>query len=155
MAPVEAGVASPERAGRGARRRSRELALQALYQWLVAGHEADELCREAAAGHELQYADKAYFETLLRGVIERAGALNAALQPFLDRPAKALSPVEHALLLIGAFELSVSLDVPYRVVINEAVELAKAYGGTDGHKYVNGVLDKLAAQLRPGEARKG
>jgi N utilization substance protein B len=91
----------------------------------------------------------------VRGVVERAAELNASLQPFLDRPARALSPVEHALLLIGAFELSVSPDVPYRVVINEAVELAKAYGGTDGHKYVNGVLDKLAAQLRPQEARKG
>jgi N utilization substance protein B len=163
MAPAEAkgvpvkkiGAASRGRAGKGSRRRSRELALQALYQWLVAGHEADDLCREAAAGPELQRVDKAYFETLVRGVVERAAELNASLQPFLDRPARALSPVEHALLLIGAFELSVSPDVPYRVVINEAVELAKAYGGTDGHKYVNGVLDKLAAQLRPQEARKG
>ncbi|HEU5282418.1 MAG TPA: transcription antitermination factor NusB [Burkholderiales bacterium] len=159
MAPAEAkGIpagktgAARGRSGKGSRRRSRELALQALYQWLVAGHEADDLCRQA--GPDLQRADQAYFETLVRGVIERAAELDAGLQPFLDRPAKALSPVEHALLLIGTFELSVSLDVPYRVVINEAVELAKAYGGTDGHKYVNGVLDKLAAQLRPGEARK-
>lgn len=162
MAPAEAkgalvdktGGAARERGGRGARRRSRELALQALYQWLVAGHEAGDLCRDAAAGRELQRADAAYFETLVRGVIERATALDGSLQPFLDRPAQALSPVEHALLLLGTFELSASPDVPYRVVINEAVELAKAYGGTDGHKYVNGVLDKLAAQLRPGEARK-
>jgi N utilization substance protein B len=154
MLAEKAGVAARERAGRGARRRSRELALQALYQWLVAGHEAGDLCAEAA-GRELQRADKGYFETLVRGVVDRAAALDASLQPFLDRPARALSPVEHALLLIGAFELSASPDVPYRVVINEAVELAKTYGGTDGHKYVNGVLDKLAAQLRPGEARKG
>ncbi len=161
MAPAESkgmlaekvGVAARERAGRGARRRSRELALQALYQWLVAGHEAGDLCADAA-GRELQRADKPYFETLVRGVVDRAAALDASLQPFLDRPARALSPVEHALLLIGAFELSASPDVPYRVVINEAVELAKTYGGTDGHKYVNGVLDKLAAQLRPREARK-
>ncbi|MEO8630150.1 MAG: transcription antitermination protein NusB, partial [Betaproteobacteria bacterium] len=83
-----------------------------------------------------------------------AEQLHTALQPFLDRPAKQLSPVEHALLLLGAFELTVAVDVPYRVAINEAVELAKLYGGTDGHKYVNGVLDKLASQARPGEIKK-
>ena len=161
MAPAEAkgtlvenSGATRERAGRGARRRARELALQALYQWLVAGHDADALYREAAAESGVQRADKSYFETLLRGVIARAAELDISLQPFLDRPAHMLSPVEHALLLLGAFELSASPEVPYRVVINEAVELAKAYGGTDGHKYVNGVLDKLAAQLRPHEARK-
>jgi len=91
---------------------------------------------------------------LTRGVLERAADLQAALQPFLDRPAQQLSPVEHALLLIGAYELMFMSDVPYRVAINEAVELAKSYGGTDGHKYVNGVLDKLAAQVRPGEAKR-
>jgi len=154
MATAEAGAAARKDAGRGSRRRSRELALQALYQWLVAGHDADHLCREAAASREFPRADGAYLDTLLRGVIERTAELHAALQPFLDRPATALSPVEHALLLIGAFELTVSPDVPYRVVINEAVELAKSYGGTDGHKYVNGVLDKLAAQVRPNEARR-
>jgi N utilization substance protein B len=126
-----------------------------MYQWLVAGHDADELCRDAVSAREFPRPDQAYLDLLIRGTIERAAELNAALQPFLDRPATALSPVEHALLLIGAFELTVSPDVPYRVVINEAVELAKSYGGTDGHKYVNGVLDKLAAQVRPNEARKG
>jgi N utilization substance protein B len=95
-----------------------------------------------------------HFEALVRGVIEHAGELDAALQPFLDRPASSLSPVEHALLLIGGFELARCPDIPYRVVINEAVELAKIYGGTDGHKYVNGVLDKLAAQLRPAETKR-
>jgi len=91
---------------------------------------------------------------LLRGVIERAAQLVEAVQPFLDRPVEQLSPIERALLLMAAYELIVALDVPYRVAINEAVELAKSYGGTDGYKYVNGVLDKLAAQVRPGEIRK-
>jgi len=91
---------------------------------------------------------------LVHGVIDHANALHAGLQPFLDRPADSLSPVEHALLLIGGYELMQCPDIPYRVIINEAVELAKIYGGTDGHKYVNGVLDKLAAQVRPAEARK-
>jgi N utilization substance protein B len=155
MPIAEAGAASRKNVGRGSRRRAREMAMQALYEWLVAGHDADDLCRDAAASREFPRSDQAYLDLLIRGTIERAAELNAALQPFLDRAAKALSPVEHALLLIGAFELTVSLDVPYRVVINEAVELAKSYGGTDGHKYVNGVLDKLAAQVRPNEARRG
>lgn len=152
MVPAEAGARGTR--AKGSRRRSRELALQALYEWLVAGHDADTLCEAGKSAREYARSDQAYFETLVQGVIERAADLQAGLQPFLDRPAASLSPVEHALLLIGAFELSVSRDVPYRVVINEAVELAKAYGGTDGHKYVNGVLDKLAAQLRPDEARR-
>jgi transcription antitermination protein NusB len=154
MSNAEASARKPERAARGNRRRSRELALQTLYQWLLSGSEADALCRQAAESNGYPRADKDYFELIARGVIEHAADLNAALQPFLDRPAQQLSPIEHALLLIGAYELIYALDVPYRVTINEAVELAKSYGGTDGHKYVNGVLDKLAAQVRPGEIRK-
>jgi len=154
MSPVD-GTAAPARlAARGSRRRSRELALQSLYEWLLTGHDAHTLCLQAAETKESARADKAHFEALVHGVIDNASALHAGIQPFLDRPAQSLSPIEHALLLIGAFELTQSLDVPYRVVINEAVELAKSYGGTDGHKYVNGVLDKLAAQVRPTELRK-
>jgi len=151
-----ADVTAPrsESAPRGSRRRSRELALQALYQWLLSGDEADVICRQAAEQNEYARADADYFEFLAHGVIERAGELRAALQPFLDRPAHQLSPIEHALLLLGAYELLHAPEVPYRVAINEAVELAKAYGGTDGHKYVNGVLDKLAAQVRQKETRK-
>jgi transcription antitermination protein NusB len=145
---------SGARTGSGSRRRSRELALQALYEWLVTGHEADALLRRASEDPEHARSDKPHLDTLVHGVLERAGDLNGGLQPFLDRPAQSLSPVEHALLLIGAFELTACPDIPYRVDINEAVELAKSYGGTDGHKYVNGVLDKLAAQVRPAEARK-
>ncbi len=154
MSGAEVTAPRNQRANRGSRRRSRELALQALYQWLLNRDEADALCRQAAEKKDYARADTAYFELLAHGVIERAGELSAALQPFLDRPAHQLSPIEHALLLLGAYELIYAPDVPYRVAINEAVELAKAYGGTDGHKYVNGVLDKLAAQVRQRETRK-
>ncbi len=151
-----AEIASPRSppASRGSRRRSRELALQALYQWLLNGDEADALCVQVAENKEYTRADTGYFQLLARGVIERAGELHAALQPFLDRPVQQLSPIEHALLLVGAYELMSCPEVPYRVAINEAVELAKAYGGTDGHKYVNGVLDKLASQARQAETKK-
>jgi N utilization substance protein B len=154
MSNAEAPARGKDRAVRGSRRRSRELALQALYQWLLNGDDADALCLQAMEKQDYARAEKTYFELLVHGVIEHAAALQAALQPFLDRPAQQLSPVEHALLLLGAYELMHALDVPYRVAINEAVELAKAYGGTDGHKYVNGVLDKLASQVRPAETRK-
>ena len=154
MSPVDGTAAAAPKAAGGSRRRSRELALQSLYQWLLTGHDADTLCEQAAETKEFARADKTHFEALVHGVIGNASALHAGIQPFLDRPAQSLSPIEHALLLIGAFELTQSLDIPYRVVINEAVELAKSYGGTDGHKYVNGVLDKLAAQVRSTELRK-
>jgi N utilization substance protein B len=154
MSNAEAPGRGKDRAARGSRRRSRELALQALYQWLLNGDDAEALCLQAAEKEGYSRADKAHFESLAHGVIERAGDLQAALQPFLDRPAQQLSPIEHALLLIGAYELMFAVDLPYRVAINEAVELAKAYGGTDGHKYVNGVLDKLASQVRPAETKR-
>jgi N utilization substance protein B len=152
---ARADSAEPQsRTGRGSRRRAREFALQALYQWLFTGDDADTLCRQAAENREWLQADKAHFEALVHGVIENAGPLDDSLQPFLDRPAKTVSPIEHALLLIGGWELAHCPEIPYRVVINEAVELAKSYGGTDGYKYVNGVMDKLAAQLRPAEMKK-
>jgi len=154
MSSAEVVAPRNQPASRGSRRRSRELALQALYQWLLNGDEADTLCSQAAEKKEYARADTGYFQLLARGVIERSGELGAALQPFLDRPAQQLSPIEHALLLLGAYELMYASEVPYRVAINEAVELAKVYGGTDGHKYVNGVLDKLAAQVRQRETKK-
>jgi N utilization substance protein B len=154
MSSAEAPAQGKDRVIKGSRRRSRELALQSLYQWLLNGDSADSLCEQAQEKKDYARTEKAYFEVLTRGVLERAADLQAALQPFLDRPAQQLSPVEHALLLIGAYELMFMPDVPYRVAINEAVELAKSYGGTDGHKYVNGVLDKLAAQVRPREVKK-
>jgi transcription antitermination protein NusB len=154
MSSAEAPAKGKDRVIKGSRRRSRELALQSLYQWLLNGDAADSLCKQAEEKKDYARVEKVYFELLTRGVVERAADLQAALQPFLDRPAQQLSPIEHALLLLGAYELMFMPDVPYRVAINEAVELAKSYGGTDGHKYVNGVLDKLAAQVRPGEAKR-
>jgi N utilization substance protein B len=130
------------------RRRSREFALQGLYQWLLAGTDAVVIATELAETEDFNKSDVAYFRTLLNGAIDNAAELESLIAPFLDRPVNELSPVERGILLLGGYELMRELEVPYRVVINEAVELAKVYGGTDGHKYVNGVLDKLAARLR-------
>jgi len=150
-APEAPAPRSASRSGRNPRRRAREFAVQGLYQWLLAGGSADEVIEHL---HELDgfaRADRAHLDALLHGGIGEASALDAAIGRHVDRPTKQLSPVEHAVLMIGAYELMHCIDVPYRVVINEAVELAKSFGGTDGHKYVNGVLDKTATDLRPAE----
>ena len=136
---------------KNSRRRAREFALQALYQWLVNECGADALLAQFKEQKDFAKADQALVETLLRGVTADADALRNRFAPYLDRPVKELSPVEHALLLLAACELRDHLETPYRVVINEAIELAKSFGGTDAHKYVNGVLDKLATELRPDE----
>jgi N utilization substance protein B len=133
------------------RRRAREFALQATYQWLVNESTAELLLAQLQEQKDFAKADQPLAEALLRGVIANADALRELVRPSLDRDIAQLSPVEHALLLQSAFELRDHLQTPYRVIINEAIELAKSFGGTDGHKYVNGVLDKLAAQLRPAE----
>jgi N utilization substance protein B len=135
----------------GSRRGSRELALQGLYQWLLNQTDADDMLAQIRDMDGFGKADQAYLNLLVQGVVNDADALRQRIQPYLDRPTKNLSPIEHALLLMAACELTTQPETPYRVVINEAVELAKSYGGTDGHKYVNGVLDKLAGELRPGE----
>ena len=135
----------------GSRRGSRELALQGLYQWLVNATDADDMLAQIRDMDGFGKADQAYLKLIVQGVVFNADALREQIRPYLDRPTKNLSPVEHALLLMAACELTTQRKTPYRVVINEAVELAKNYGGTDGHKYVNGVLDKLAAELRPDE----
>ncbi len=136
------------------RRRSREFALQGLYQWQLAGTDAATIEQQLSAAKGFEKTDRAYFSALLAGAIREAQRLEQSLQPYLDRKCAELSPVEHAILLIAAYELENQPDVPYKVVINEAVELAKSYGGTDGFKYVNGVLDKLAADMRPREVAK-
>jgi transcription antitermination protein NusB len=147
------GGAGPKRsaAARNPRRRAREFAVQGLYQWLIAGGSADDVLAHLRELDGFERADRAHLDALLHGGIEQAAALDAAIARHVDRPTRQLSPVEHAVLMIGAYELTHCIDVPYRVVINEAVELAKSFGGTDGHKYVNGVLDKTAADLRPAE----
>jgi N utilization substance protein B len=133
---------------KNSRRLAREFAVQGLYEWLLAGNDVRAIEHRLAELKTFDKADRPLLDSLLNGVVGAAAELDARLQPFLDRPIAALSPVEHAVLLVGAYELLHRIETPYRVVINEAVELAKSYGGTDGHKYVNGVLDRLAAQAR-------
>jgi len=130
------------------RHRARELALQGIYQWRITSGDEAQIEKQIHAEKNLGRYDKELFSKLLRGALSQHADLEALLAPHLDRPLAELSPVEFAVLLLGAFELSGHLEVPYKVIINEAVELAKTFGGTDGHKFVNGVLDKLAPQLR-------
>jgi len=144
--PAEAEV--KKAANISPRHRARELALQGVYQWRVTAGDVAQIEKQIYAEKNLGRYDKGLFSKLLRGTLGGYTQLETLLAPHLDRPLAELSPVEFAVLMLGAFELSQNLEVPYKVVINEAVELAKTFGGTDGHKYVNGVLDKLAAQVR-------
>jgi len=134
-----------------ARRKSREFALQGLYEWLLGGADAGVVDAHVREQDGFDKCDLAYFDLLLHGIIREAAAIDAVIAGHIDRKAELLSPVEHAALMIGTFELMRCIEVPYKVAINEAVELAKSFGGTDGHKYVNGVLDKAAAELRRSE----
>jgi N utilization substance protein B len=127
--------------------------MQGLYRWLLAGGDAEAAVADILDQDGFDKCDRAHFDALLHGGIEQAAALDEVLTRHVDRKTTLLSPVEHAILMIGTYELMHCVEVPYRVAINEAVELAKTFGGTDGHKYVNGVLDKCAAELRPAEAR--
>lgn len=130
------------------RTRAREFALQALYQKLVGKNEVsdiDAFTRDLAG---FSKSDSVHFDALLTGCTEQAAELDALITPLLDRPFTEISPVEHGVMWIGAYELKHCLDVPWRVVLNECVELAKEFGGTDGHKYVNAVLNGLAPSLR-------
>lgn len=133
------------------RRRSREFALQGLYQWQLAKTEPAAIARQLAEAKGFDKVDADYFRALLEGAIGAAAEMEQALAPLLDREYSRLSPVERGILLLAGYELAHRPEVPYRAVINEAVELAKSYGGTDGYKFVNGVLDKLAARLREAE----
>ncbi len=138
---------------KSSRRRAREFALQGLYQWQLAGHAVADIVAQLAEANGYGKVDAEYFLALINGVVANAQGLELAITPLLDRKFAELSPIERAVLLIAAYELAHQPDTPYKVVINEAVEIAKSFGGTDGHKYVNGVLDKLAQQMRAGEAR--
>lgn len=158
--PVAGGdgatAASTPKADRKSRRhRSRELALQGIYQWRLAGGTASDIEAQLSEEGGFASADKVYLREVLRAVLTDHLTLEAHVQPCLDRPARELSPVEYAILLLGSHELASRPEIPYRAVINEAVELAKTYGGSDGYKYINGVLDKLAPRLRPVEAGSG
>ncbi len=130
------------------RHRARELALQGIYEWRISGSSATQIGRSTGDDKSLGRYDSELYQQLLRGAISLHEALDEQIAPQLDRALNELSPVEYSVLLLGAYELFHQPEVPYRVVINEAVELAKTFGGSDGHKFVNGVLDKLAAQAR-------
>lgn len=138
-------------ASKSGRSRAREFALQALYQTLVGQNPVDDIdtfTRELAG---FSKADAVHFGTLLHGCTESMAQLDAWLLPLLDRKLAEISPIEHAVLWIGAYELQHCADVPWRVVLNECIELAKEFGGVDGHKYVNAVLNELAPKLRTTE----
>ena len=133
------------------RHRARELAMQGIYEWRLSGKSAALIEKATRDEKSLGRYDNEFFGQLLKGAIAQHEELAAQIAPHLDRAVNELSPVEFSVLLLGAYELTRHPEVPYRVVINEAVELAKTFGGSDGHKFVNGVLDKLAAQVRATE----
>jgi N utilization substance protein B len=150
-APKAAKAGTRKSSAKPARSRSREFALQGLYQHIVGRNEAadiDVFTRDLSGFHK---ADSAHYDALLYGCAEQASALDALILPQLDRSLAEISPIEHAVMWIGVYELQHCLDVPWRVVLNECIELAKDFGGTDGHKYVNAVLSGLAPQLRAAE----
>lgn len=130
------------------RRKAREIALQGIYSWLVNGGEGGAIEAHLWEHHHKSKPDKEHFDSLFYGVIRHHAELDETIRPTLDRDLKTLSPVEHALLLMGCYELLHHPEIPIPIIINEAVELAKSFGGVDGFKYVNGVLDRLASPLR-------
>lgn len=135
------------------RRKSRELVLKAVYRGMLNQSELSAVLRDMTEDPDYNKADEAYFKQLLQAVTEHLAVIDHQLLSFIDRPIAELSPVEHAILRIAGCELMFDLSIPYRVVINEGVELAKLFGGTDGHKYINGVLDKFAAAVREDEVK--
>lgn len=130
------------------RRIAREFAVQGIYQWQVAGGTASFIEQQLRESGEFKHVDDKHFVHVLHGVVQHAGELEKIIQPHLDRALNELSPVESAILLLSTFEFIHHPEIPYRAIINEAIELARTFGGSDGYKYVNGVLDKLAVQLR-------
>jgi N utilization substance protein B len=134
--------------GTGARTRARELLLQALYQKEIADHSDAELRRQFHEQLAYQRVDQEFFDEHLAAICQQQQALRSCIETFIDRPLQQLDPVELGILLIGTFELQSRIDVPYKVVINECVNLAKRFGSVDGHKYVNACLDKAARSLR-------
>ncbi len=162
IAPVKTDVSASKRiaqrkehisktAARAARTRAREFAIQALYQHLVGQQERSEIDEFTRNLQGFSKADSVHYDALFQGCVETANALDTLIAPHLDRPWKDISPIEHAVLWLGAYELQHCIDVPWRVVLNEYIEQAKAFGGTDGHKYVNGILNKLAPIVRAAE----
>jgi N utilization substance protein B len=141
-------------ASKSPRRRAREFIIQGLYQWQVGDQDAAAIQVQAEGVAGFNRADTTLYSTLLAESRDNVDTLKLDIAPHIDRTWDEVSPIERCILLLGACELKLHPETPYRVIINEAIELAKTFGGTDGHKFVNGVLDKLAAVLRPTETRK-
>ena len=138
----------PEGIDLAARSRARRRALQALYAWQMSGSSMTAVIDQFRHEQDMEVADLEYFEDLLRGVEKHFAELDEALKPYIDREVSQIDPIERAALRLAAYELKFRPDVPYRVIINEAIEVTKRFGADHGHSYVNGVLDKLAAALR-------
>lgn len=153
MSDESTPVTVNERKGLPVRTQARRAALQALYQWQLNPSSITELEMQFLTNPALQLGNKTFFSALVQGVLQQLDTLDATIATALDRPITQLNPVELSALRLGAFELANMLETPYRVVINEAVELAKAFGAEGGHAYVNGVLDKLAQELRRSEVQ--
>ena len=129
------------------RRRARECAVQALYSWYISQNSVEQVELHFIADEDMNGVDMPYFRKLLRGVVDNIEAVDASLRPYLDRAEDDVDPIERTILRLSAYELQFQLDVPYKVAINEGIEVAKVFGSDDSHKYVNGVLDKLAPAL--------
>ncbi|MFK7886668.1 MAG: transcription antitermination factor NusB [Gammaproteobacteria bacterium] len=132
-----------------ARSRARRLAMQGLYQWQMTGQPVQDILAQQKDSDEYKTVDVEHYRLLLKSAVEERERLDTLVEPALDRPSDQLDPIERAILWCALVEFEKCIDVPFRVVINEAVEMTKRFGGTDGHRFVNGVLDKLAPQLRP------
>ena len=143
-----------QKASPAARRKARSFALQAIYQWHMAGANLAKIEAEFRADNDMSKVDLEYFHEILHGVPRELSALDNIISPLLDRNTEEMTPVELSILRLATYEMIHRIDVPYKVVINEAVELAKTFGATDGHKYVNGVVDKIAQQVRTVEVRQ-
>lgn len=139
---------------RGSRKRARMACVQALYQWLISGTNVEDLIQQFAKGGRLARADRDFFEAALRGVTNDKNPLEAIFDPHLSRPAVQLDPVEHAILLLATYELRDRLEIPFAAVINEACDMARIYGAQDGYRFINGVLDATARDLRKAEMAK-
>jgi N utilization substance protein B len=144
-------MSGPQGIDLAARSRARRRALQALYAWQLSGSHMKAVIEQFRHEQDMEVADLEYFEDLLQGVEAHVAELDAALVPYVDREVEQIDPIERAALRLAAYELKYRLDVPYRVVINEAIEVTKRFGADHGHSYVNGVLDKLAGELRAAE----
>ena len=145
----------PEGIDLAARSRARRRALQALYAWQIGGSRMNAVIEQFRHEQDMEVADLEYFEDLLRGVETNVAALDESLRPHIDREVAQIDPIERAVLRLAAYELKYRPDVPYRVIINEAIEVTKRFGADHGHSYVNGVLDKLAVDLRSVEKQHG